>query len=189
MRNNLATIEDFDRGISTEGLSAENWQVPATSMPYEEYDQSNLPWRSQHVVGSARPVEIRVRVRGVVPRWFIPATERLTNLSKLQENWDSYGASAINAQAITQAIQVMTEVMTNDTPMPAIVPTTRGGIQLEWHLGGIDMEVEVTGGRTLSVLYEDATQQEPWEDELVFIPGLVPRRLTECVQAISERAA
>ena len=189
MPQNLATIEDFERGVRSEGLSSKFWQVPTTSFPSEEYDHQNLPWQIQHAVDNPYTASIVVRITGSLPRWVIPATDRLTHLSKLQQNWDSYGASPVSTQAITFAIQVMNEIMAERTPLPTIVPTADGGVQLEWHLAGIDLEVEVSSEGILSVLYEDAADQQPWEEEFAFIPGLKVGDLKERLQTITERAA
>ena len=188
MPQNLATIDDFERGVRSEGLSSKFWQVPTTSFPSEEYDHQNLPWQIQHAVDNPYTASIVVRITGSLPRWVIPATDRLTHLSKLQQNWDSYGASPVSTQAITFAIQVMNEIMAERTPLPTIVPTADGGVQLEWHLAGIDLEVEVSSEGILSVLYEDAADQQPWEEEFAFIPGLKVRDLKERLQTITERA-
>jgi hypothetical protein len=190
MPQNLATIDDFERGIRREELSSQFWQVPTTSVPAEEYDHQNLPWQIQHVVDSPYRASIVVRVKGAIPRWVVPTTDRLTHLSRLRENWDSYGASPVSTQSITLTIQVMNEIMVDRTPLPAIVPTTDGGVQLEWHFAGIDLEVEVNSNGILSVSYEDAAvDQQPWEDDFLFIPGLMLRDLKERLQIITERAA
>ena len=189
MPQNLATIDDFERGVRSEGLSSKFWQVPTTSIPFEEYDHQNFPWQIQHVVDNPYRAPIVVRITGALPRWIVPITDRLTHLSKLRQNWDSYGASPVSTQAITFAIQVLNEIMAESTPLPAIVPTTDGGVQLEWHLAGIDLEVEVSGDGILSVLCEDAAEQQQWEEDFAFIPGLKVGDLKERLQTITERAA
>jgi hypothetical protein len=189
MASNLATVDDFDRGIRSEELSAHSWQVPTTSIPFEEYDHLNLPWQIQHVIDNPYRAPVVVKVRGAIHSWIPQTIDRLTQLSRLQQNWDSYGAFPVSPQAIALAIQVMSNVMTDRTPMPTIVPTTDRGIQLEWHLAGIDMEVEIRSDGILSVLYEDAVNQETWEGDLVFIPSLILRELKGRVQVITERTA
>jgi hypothetical protein len=31
----------------------------------------------------------------------------------------------------------------NNTPAPAVVPTVAGGVQLEWHIGCVDIEIRI----------------------------------------------
>ncbi len=55
--------------------------------------------------------------------------------SKLEQNWDGYGAKQISEQAIETASKIR-EYM-------ALVPMNNGGIQLECHAGGMDIEIEI----------------------------------------------
>jgi hypothetical protein len=41
-----------------------------------------------------------------------------------------------------------------------------GHVQLEWHLGGIDLEVEVVTPTRREVLFEDRLTGEEWEGSL-----------------------
>ncbi len=56
--------------------------------------------------------------------------------------------------------------MQSDTPTPAVVPTSRGGVQLEWHTREIDVEVEIPSPDHITVSYEDHRSGKEWEDEL-----------------------
>ena len=68
-----------------------------------------------------------------------PATDRLTKIAKLPANWDSYGALPIDPRAIESARKLITAL----SHPPQIVPTTEGGIQLEWHRDGIDFDLVI----------------------------------------------
>lgn len=57
-----------------------------------------------------------------------------SRLAVLTPGWDSYGAPAINPRAIARARQWLESV--------AMVPTSEGGVQLEWHSEGHDVEME-----------------------------------------------
>jgi len=52
------------------------------------------------------------------------------------------------------------------TPPPIIVPTVRGGIQLEWHTKGIDIEVYVDSRDSVSFFAERAGKAESQEGPL-----------------------
>lgn len=56
----------------------------------------------------------------------------LASLSTLPDDWDGYGAATISdaALAVVRALHV--------------VPTVNGGVQIEWHANGWDVEVEVS---------------------------------------------
>jgi len=56
--------------------------------------------------------------------------------------------------------------MRDHTPAPSLVPTVRGGVQLEWHLRDIDLEVEVLSGSQVAGYYKDHRTSSSWEDDL-----------------------
>ena len=64
----------------------------------------------------------------------------LTNIYTLYElgaGWDSYGAMPIDQRAI-EAVQRFVTVA------GCAVPLSDGGVQLEWHVDGWDIEIEFT---------------------------------------------
>lgn len=77
------------------------------------------------------------------PRWRSRVDQRLTELSKLRQGWDGYGADRISSTVLNFARSVLESVMSVQTPAPSIVPTHGGGLQLEWHIGGVDAELMI----------------------------------------------
>ena len=77
------------------------------------------------------------------PRWKSRVDQRLAELSKLRRGWDGYAADRISSTVLNFARSVLESVMTVQTPAPSIVPTHGGGLQLEWHIGGIDIELMI----------------------------------------------
>lgn len=102
------------------------------------------------------------------PAWFFNAMQDLGWLqAKLGENWDSYGAKSISPQAIDLAIEILERVIQSDTPRPALVPSPAGHIQAEWHIGGLEIEVEFESATSIRVMFEDLHAPErDWESVL-----------------------
>jgi len=73
--------------------------------------------------------------------WLKTVEERFQELLSLQPDWDSYGANAIEQKYLDQAKEFLEQVMREDTAMPALVPLADGGVQLEWHVNGFDVEI------------------------------------------------
>jgi hypothetical protein len=72
-------------------------------------------------------------------------------LRSLQPNWDSYGAVAIRPEAIAKALD-----MKQGLSGPwAVVPCSDGGIQLEQHAGGFDIEIVIRAYPTISPQGDD----------------------------------
>jgi len=64
---------------------------------------------------------------------------KLTEFSRLTENWDSYGGRTITQAALEAARQAVDSA----SPTPDwISPTSRGGVQLEWFSNVRDVEIE-----------------------------------------------
>lgn len=78
-----------------------------------------------------------------VPRWFRATAEDVCRVLNLANNWDSYGAPRIDRTLAGTGLGLLLEVMDPDTPAPTVVPTAEGGIQFEWHSGGMDVEIEL----------------------------------------------
>jgi len=71
----------------------------------------------------------------------------------------------IDDRAVRVAVQLLARVMEHDTPTPSVVPRVNGGLQLEWHLRGTDLEVSIDpdGGR--SFWCEHAPSGREWVDD------------------------
>jgi hypothetical protein len=63
---------------------------------------------------------------------------------RLEKGWNSYRAVPIEEKAI-QFASILTEMA------PQIVPTTGGGIQLEWHCEGLDIELEISPDGSMNI--------------------------------------
>jgi hypothetical protein len=63
-------------------------------------------------------------------------------LGRLKENWDSYGAKPLDKAVIAKAREVWIRVMVYGERWHA-VPMSDGGVQLELHEGGWDIEIQI----------------------------------------------
>jgi hypothetical protein len=79
----------------------------------------------------------------VAPAWVYPVLARFCRLLDLPANWDSYGARPVHPQAVVHAIAFLGRLMRGEAPVPNIVPTVEGNVQVEWHRNGLDLEIEV----------------------------------------------
>jgi hypothetical protein len=116
--------------------------------------------------------------------WFVPIRASVYDLLSLAENWDLYGAAQVKQEFVASAADLLRNIMDEYTPAPAIVPTTPGGVQIEWHTNGIDLEIEVESTSRINVWYEDSRTGISWEDEL----SSDLRRLSDIVAMLSRRA-
>jgi hypothetical protein len=63
------------------------------------------------------------------------------DLLTLPPDWNSYGAGANDEGIVLHAMHFISGLLGPASPAPRIVPLSGGGLQLEWHRKGIDLEV------------------------------------------------
>lgn len=146
------------------------------------------PFATQSVVSPMarrkvfEPRRLRVVLPVTCPEWFKQAVTRLEDLLNLQPNWDSYGANPVNPEIAMYAINLLFELMDDALPMPSIVPTNRGGIQLEWHTRRGDLEIDIEAPYRVGVVFEDVFSGEPPEEMRVIDTS----RLHEALKRIAQ---
>jgi len=86
-------------------------------------------------------------------------------LSELPPGWDSRKAAPVERTAIVRALEIMAEVMEWHGPVPAIIPTVEGGVLLEWHRAGLELEIEVEPTGDAYVTFQTADGSNAWDGE------------------------
>lgn len=94
----------------------------------------------------ASPLGLRLTFDSTIettsPPWLRALEKRVESLLNLPENWDGYGAPRVNWECVMAAFSlILPPNVIHETPAPQFVPTNQGGIQVEWHLDGYDLEV------------------------------------------------
>lgn len=112
--------------------------------------------QSRHFHFPLRGQKLVVEVRGNTPPWFYRVVSKIVDLHQLNDNWNSYGAKRVRPSSIGAAIEFLGRVTREETPEPIVVPTARGTVLLEWHTGGIDLEIDVLNSGTADVVFEAA---------------------------------
>jgi hypothetical protein len=63
-----------------------------------------------------------------------PPKDRWEALKALPKDWDSYGAEPLDAATVDKARAFLAAA--------SVGPTVMGGVQIEWHIHGLDIEIE-----------------------------------------------
>jgi hypothetical protein len=72
----------------------------------------------------------------------LPIITRIEDLRALKDGWDGHGGKAPTRAALGAIHLWMMDAQ--------IVPLSNGGIQIEWHRDGLDIEVEIDADGRLS---------------------------------------
>ena len=87
-------------------------------------------------------------------------------LLQLPRGWNSYDAEPVSVAAFEQATEFLTTYLVEGVADPVLVPTVRGGVQLEWHRQGVDVEVEISPDGSVSWCADDRRTGEEFETAL-----------------------
>jgi len=96
----------------------------------------------------------------------LKGVEGVVDLLRLSGGWNSYSAKPVATQNAVRAIRLLAEFVAPDTPPPVVVPTVRGGIQLEWHTKGFNVEIYVESPVEVSFFAEKPGSVESSEESL-----------------------
>lgn len=122
--------------------------------------------------------------------WLYEAARRLREIRNLESNWDSYGSRPLSDDAFNSAKEVLF-AMECDTPPPAIVPVSGGGVQFEWQVEDRELEIEFLPDSRiifLRVHEDEATDEEELSStDLTRVPSLL-KWLTKSKQAERDQA-
>lgn len=130
---------------ATQSLGIQPYEVNPEYSPTFDYLSSQEPCWDVEVPVPARGVRISVEGTGREPSWLRSVVELVAELLSLAPGWDSYGAAQVSLRAAQSAIQLVLRLSNeNGVEPPAIVPTSRGGLQLEWQRMRRIVEVEIS---------------------------------------------
>lgn len=119
--------------------------------------------------------------RSDLPKWIQISLKRLTMVASLPNQWAGPLSRSIDHQSISRAFRIIAEVVPDVARyVPQIVPTVDGGLQLEWHQDGFDLEIEIAPTGESYVDYSNAAGMK-WEGEYIDLTREVARVLQEAL--------
>lgn len=98
------------------------------------------------------------------PSWLLPLILKVCELGNLAADWNSYGAKPVDVETAASSIMLLASVLTDRDPVPSVVPTSRGGVMLEWHIGGVDLEIDVRSPSLVHVAMNADGHEEEFEN-------------------------
>lgn len=87
--------------------------------------------------------------------------EQLQLMRSLAENWDGYGAAAIQSDVVDLAdefVGLIEAMLKNHAPLSRelhVSPTRVGGVLIEWESSSLEHEVEIDPDLSISFLHHD----------------------------------
>jgi len=94
-------------------------------------------------------------------KWLNPTIIKMIQLLWLPTDWNSDSPKRIESRAIEKMLETLLVILDPNSTPPAVIPTTRGGVKVEWHQNGIDLEIEaLNSGRVEYFINEPAGEKE-----------------------------
>ncbi len=78
--------------------------------------------------------------------------KRLEELQNLPIGWDGYQGVAVKPEVATLAFTICE---TANLGVPSCVPGADGSLQLEWHRGGLDIEIDIPTDLSATIEYSN----------------------------------
>lgn len=113
------------------------------------------------------------------PAWIRSVAQRVRYLRGLRKGWDGHLSAPIQADILSFALSILDSSMRPFTPAPFIAPVSGGGLQIEWHEGGVDIELYIPQPLRAELYVEYSDGREPLEVELVSDFGPLDKALTK----------
>jgi hypothetical protein len=99
-------------------------------------------------------------------KWQVEVLKHLVRYATLSPGWDSYTGLPLRLDAGFFALWLLNDIMRPRTPMPQVVPSPVGGVQLEWHEKNIDLELHIAAPYECELWFEDHQTGERISREL-----------------------
>jgi hypothetical protein len=134
--------------------------------PFWKTETDNLPSPTQMNMFPSYQVSTRPPITsnlGYVP---IETVQTFIELLELPGRWNSYDAKQIRKENVTAAVNLLGRLMRPGTPAPIVVPKVRGGVQLEWHTKGVNLEIAIDSPADITFFAEDIHSIETHERDL-----------------------
>lgn len=97
--------------------------------------------------------------------WSEPVAERLAELMQLPVGWDGQRGRPVSRENASFALGILSAVMDQSMPMPSLVPTSSGSIQIEWHTLKGDVELRIHRPNSVNAWFSSVEDDE--EPEVV----------------------
>lgn len=145
---------------------------------------SGFPHLSVVKISAGRRGTLIGRYSGAVPAWAQPLLREFAEILSLPRGWNSYNARPIDPQSVADALNLLHGVMPPSAPVPIVTPTNGGGILLEWHTRGMDIELSPLPNETYSLYWRDLRAGD--ENEIEDASDVTP--LAALLQMLTDRA-
>jgi type VI secretion system secreted protein Hcp len=126
-------------------------------------------------MASSAPVQESARTAAAITRRsrdeltaaYVHGARAAIDLLGLPLGWNSHGARRIAEKNVAVAIDVLGKFTRKSTPLATVVPAVQGGVQVEWHTRGLDIEIYIYSPEDVRFFVENRESGESVEGSLM----------------------
>lgn len=109
--------------------------------------------------------------------WLEDAICKIQALASLKDNWDSYGAAAINPDSIREALNVVASLAEVDSiDAPSVGAGPDGNVGFSWDGGSWSLDAEILPDERIEIVYlDELNPEDDIEDANASLPDLLSR--------------
>lgn len=148
--------------------------VPDRTRPPESGAALSTPRPSRVRIGRPDGPDVVVTFNSAAPAWLQEIAQRLDQLGGFDNGWDGHDARAMAEDAVVMMLHVLQQVAVPGVPMPDMVLSPEGGLQIEWHQNGWDIEIEArSSGDIEAWACPPGGGDTLWSETLIDMPQFV----------------
>jgi len=126
-----------------------------------------------------RPLTVRLSIDGEpigftyttfssgLPKWAGPVLQSVSERWGARPGWDGYQAKPTNPRLVVKLLNILSDLLRDDSLSPQITPLADGGVQAEWHRREQDLEIVVPAEEEATYYYFNSAT--PAEEEAYLI--------------------
>jgi hypothetical protein len=95
--------------------------------------------------------------------WFNTTVAGVFRALALRRGWDTYNARPVAYASVQDALSFLAQTIEPTTAPPAVVPLADGGVQMEWHQGGLDVEIAFSPNEEPEMYVADHETGTEWD--------------------------
>ena len=102
-----------------------------------------------------RSVSVSMVDSALSPKWLTRAKQRIQQEAQIGVDWDSYGSVPVD-QRIPSMVEDLVEWFTvAGMPPPDVFATNEGGMQIEWHIRQVNVEIHISPTEPTQIFFHD----------------------------------
>lgn len=99
----------------------------------------------------------------LLPSWFSAFSNRIDELNRVSDGWDSYGAGTLNRDAAIVLLRALEQLSFAIQSQPAVSLNDEGGLVAEWQTPFYSLDLIVNPASEICVYYQDVAANREWE--------------------------